>query len=1038
MGDMANFPPSESTAHNQRPCYCLNPACKHPENPSNALACKNCSSNLLLQERYRAIKPIGQGGFGRTFLCVDESKPSQPRCVIKQFFPQQQGTENREKATELFRQEATQLKTLDTHPQIPELLAYFEENDQQYLVQEFIDGENLDRELQQKGPFSESEIRQLLQNLLPVLQFVHSHHTIHRDIKPENIIRSKDGQLVLVDFGAAKYTSETMLGKTGTVIGSAAYTAPEQVKGKAIFASDLYSLGVTCIHLLTQMPPFDLSDTSEDTWVWRHYLRTPISNELGSILDKMLESATKRRYQSAAEVIKDLNAKSLPAKRKYPKWIAASALVLLGLAGVRALLSPVAQQVSTPNYPVVTQPENDKTTPKTGGLFADVNGKQQVFPLKHTEVMAKVSGNVSRVEVTQSFTNPFKNPIEAVYVFPLPDDAAVDDMEIKVGDRIIRGLIKKREEAKQIYQQAKAQGKIAGLLEQERDNIFTQSLANIKPGEKIDVTIRYTESLKFTKGDYEFVFPMVVGPRYIPGNTVDSAGNTNLVKDASKITPPTVPTGRSGQDIGVTVELEAGVPISNVRSLSHQIATVQDGRIVRVQLAKQNTIPNKDLILRYQVAGNQTQSTVLSSADERGGHFATYLIPAVQYQSNEIVPKDVVFLMDTSGSQEGTPIVQSKELMRRFINGLNPNDTFTIIDFADTAQQLSATPLPNTASNRQKALNYINRIDANGGTELMNGIQKVLSFPPAPDGRLRSVVLITDGLIGDDNAIIAEVQKNLKPGNRLYSFGVGPSVNRFLVDRIAEEGRGTAKVLAPEERPEKVVEKFFQEINNPVLTNIEVSWQGTGKAPEIYPLKPPDLFANEPLVLFGRKGDRTKGNLKITGIAAGGKRYEKTLPIEFDGGGNEAIAQLWGRARIKDLMSKMYGGENPNGVKAVTDTALSYRLLSQYTAFVAVTEDVRVDPKDTKKVQVPAETPDGMKPQAQAKLSNTSLAKPAALPAAPPPPPAPTQGSSNQAADPNAVPEPGQILGNLLALVLLLIYLRWMRRKGLKSAASDK
>jgi Ca-activated chloride channel family protein len=1052
MAAMTTFPPQKSTAHHRRRCYCLNPNCKQPENPGNSLICESCGSQLVLRDRYRAIKPIGQGGMGRTFLAVDMSQPSEPRCVIKQFFPQQQGTNNRQKAAELFRQEATRLEVVGKHDQIPELLAYFEQDDHQYLVQQFIDGENLAQELAQKGPFKEVEIRQLLQSLLPVLQFVHTQQMIHRDIKPENIIRNRrDGKLVLVDFGAAKYATETMLGRTGTVIGSAAYTAPEQAKGKAVFASDLYSLGVTCIHLLTQIPPFDLSDTSEDTWVWRHFLKTPVNKRLGSILDKMLQTGTKRRYQSAAEVLQDLNGRSLPATKRNSKkkWLIASAFLLFGLVGVRYLVSPVVE--------MVTQQIETQASLTEGSLFAIVDGQEQVLPLKHTEVVAKVTGNVSRVEVTQTFENPFNNPLEAVYKFPLPDEAAVDDMEIKVGDRIIRGVIKKREEAKQIYEQAKQEGKTAALLDQERDNIFTQSLANIKPGEKIDVTIRYSESLKFEKGNYEFVFPMVVGPRYISGTSTEKSGNTNQVGDTSQINPPTLPAGsRSGQNIGVTVEIEAGVPVKEVRSPSHQIRTTQDGRIMRIELSKENAIPNKDLILRYQVSSAQTQSTVLSEADERGGHFATYLIPAVEYQSNEIVPKDVVFLMDTSGSQSGSPIEQSKELMRRFINGLNPGDTFNVIDFSDSATQLSPTPLPNTSENRKKALDYINRLDANGGTELLNGIQTVLNFPAAPAGRLRSIVLITDGLIGEDQQAIAEIKKRLKPGNRLYSFGVGPSVNRFLIDRLAEEGRGTSEVVPPNEPAQKVVEKFSQQINNPVLTNIEVNWEGTGKAPQIYPIKPPDLFANQPLVLFGRKGDRAKGTLRITGIVAGGKRYEKKLPIEFDGGGNSAIAQLWGRARIKDLMNEIYGGGNPNHVKAVTDTALAYRLLSQYTSFVAVTEEVRVDPKKTQQVQVPVETPEGMnaeptssqngnvRPLSQALsprkalvaskpvASKVPFSQPATSAANSVPLSSPAQPSTQSSA-PDPVPEPSQILGNILAVLMLGMYFAWKRLKGLKS-----
>jgi Ca-activated chloride channel family protein len=577
-------------------------------------------------------------------------------------------------------------------------------------------------------------------------------------------------------------------------------------------------------------------------------------------------------------------------------------------------------------------------------------------------VKAQVSGNVSRVEVTQTFENPFEEPLEAVYVFPLPDEAAVDDMEIQIGDRTIRSDIKRREEAQELYQQAIEQGQTAGLLEQERDNIFTQSLANIRPGEQIDVTIRYTESLKFEGGNYEFVFPMVVGPRYIPGTPIDPSGDTDQVPDASRITPPVLPPEvRSGHDIGVTVEIDAGVPIQDVHSTSHQIRTSQNERAVQVTLDGEDTIPNKDLILRYRVAGDRTQATVLNQVDERGGHFATYLIPAVEYDADEIVPKDVVFLMDTSGSQEGDPLAKSQELMRRMINGLNPNDTFTIIDFANTTTQLSPVPLPNTAANRTRAIAYINQLDANGGTELLNGIQAVMNFPPAQEGRLRSVVLLTDGYIGNESEVIAEVQRRLSPGNRLYSFGVGSSVNRFLLNRLAEVGRGTVQVVRQDEPTEAVAEQFFQQINNPVLTNIEVRWQGDGEAPEIYPLAAPDLFAEQPLVLFGRKPDGLSGTLQITGTAAGGQRYEQTIPVDFEEAGNEAIAHLWGRFRIKDLMNQMFGGETTTGVEAVTNTALEYRLLSQYTAFVAISEEVRVDPDGTRRrVQVPVELPDGV------------------------------------------------------------------------------
>ena len=611
---------------------------------------------------------------------------------------------------------------------------------------------------------------------------------------------------------------------------------------------------------------------------------------------------------------------------------------------------------------------------QAGGLYVETPDRQKIaFPLKHTEVQAKVAGNISRVEVTQTFENPFTTTLEAVYIFPLPDEAAVDDMLIRIGDRTIKGSIKKREEAQQIYEQAKQQGRTAGLLEQERDNIFTQSLANIKPGEQIDVIIRYSDSLKFEGGNYEFVFPMVVGPRYIPGTTIEENAigggsaaapmtlnqDTDLVPDASRLNAPILPSGtRSRHDINVTVEIDAGVEIRDVRSPSHQIQVIHQEKIVQVKLAGGDTIPNKDLILRYQVAGDRTQTTVLTQADEKGGHFALYLIPAIKYSPDVIVPKDVVFLIDTSGSQMGAPLMQCQELMRRFINGLNPNDTFSIIDFANTTQQLSPVPLPNTPQNRSRAIQYINQLDADGGTELLRGIRAVLNFPVTDPGRVRSIVLLTDGYIGNENQILAEVQQHLKPGNRLYSFGAGSSVNRFLLNRIAELGRGISRIIREDEPTDEVVEKFFRQINNPVLANINLQWEGDGESPVIYPSIPPDLFAEQPLVLFGRKQDCHAGKLHVTGVAAGGTRYQQTFNLNFQEKGNPAIAQLWGRSRIKDLMNRMVSGDTKTGVEAVTDTALTYQLLSQYTAFVAVSDDVRVNPNETSvSVQVPVEMP---------------------------------------------------------------------------------
>ena len=287
--------------------YCLNPQCAKPYNPAQSQFCLTCGNKLRLKDRYQAIDIIGQGGFGKTFLAVDDDKPSKPRCVIKQFFPQSQDADTWQKASELFAQEAIRLDELGKHSHIPELLAYITINQQQYLIQEFIEGENLAKILVQEGAFNQTQIQYLLICLLPLLDFIHHKNVIHRDIKPANIIRRPNGKFVLVDFGSAKFTQKTALTVTGTIIGTSDYIAPEQAKGKGIFASDIYSLGVTCLHLLTQVEPIDLFDDEEGIWVWREHLKHPVSEELGLILDKMIESAIKRRYQSARDILTDLN-----------------------------------------------------------------------------------------------------------------------------------------------------------------------------------------------------------------------------------------------------------------------------------------------------------------------------------------------------------------------------------------------------------------------------------------------------------------------------------------------------------------------------------------------------------------------------------------------------------------------------------------------------------------------------------------------------------------------------------------------------------
>lgn len=623
------------------------------------------------------------------------------------------------------------------------------------------------------------------------------------------------------------------------------------------------------------------------------------------------------------------------------------------LAAFAVLASPPA--LAAPAAPPSATSTASAANGSEAGLFARTpDGKRQPLVLEHTEVDARVDGNLSRVTVTQRFKNPFPKPLEATYAFPLPENAAVDDMRIRVGQRVIVGQIKKRAEAKRIYDAAKAEGKTAALLDQERDNLFTQKVANILPGEAIEVTIGYSDSLRFEGDAYEFFFPTGVGPRYV---------RRERVADADKVAVPALPVGtRSGRDLALTLRVRAGVPIADLASPTHRIDVAGPPEERVVVLAPDDRIPNRDFVVRYRLAGARTAATVLAQRDARGGHFAAYLVPAVRYREDEVVPKDVVFLMDTSGSQDGEPIVQSKALMKRMIDGLNGDDTFAIIDFADAATRLAPTPLSNTAANRLKAHRYIDKLSANGGTELMNGIETALSFPASGQARLRSFVLVTDGLVGEDEQVLAQVKKRLPRGNRLYCFGVGSETNRFLLERLAELGRGACTIVSPGEPLRRVTERFYRQINDPVLTNIELTWEGPGPAPQLYPALPPDLFAAQPLVIHGRKPDGGAGILHVRGTQAGGRPFKAMLPVGFGeaAAGNPAIAQLWGRQRLKQLMSDMNFGETEAGKAAATATALDYRLMSKYTSFVAVTQEVRVAPGEGVSTRVPQEPAKGL------------------------------------------------------------------------------
>lgn len=603
----------------------------------------------------------------------------------------------------------------------------------------------------------------------------------------------------------------------------------------------------------------------------------------------------------------------------------------------------------------------------------DATGKPKaICPLKHTSVKAEISGFISRVVVTQEFENPFKEKIEAVYTFPLPQNAAVDDMTMIVGERTVRGRVLRREEAQAVYEAAKTGGKVASLLDQERPNIFTQSVANIMPGEQIKITISYVETLKYEDGSYEFVFPMVVGPRYIPGNPTGSAvssGNgfapdTDSVPDASRITPRPVAKGmRVGHDISLEVALDAGVAIDNVSSGSHAI-DMQRPYVsqAHVRLKNSSVIPNKDFILRYDVAGKSISDALLTHRSERGGFFTLILQPPDRVTVSDVTPKELVFVLDTSGSMSGFPIEKAKETMKLALDSLYPADTFNLITFSGDTHILFPEPVPATRENLQKALAFLASRSGGGGTEMMKAIKAALD-PSDAQGHMRIVCFMTDGYVGNDMGIIAEVRNH--PNARVFAFGIGSSVNRFLLDKMAEHGRGEVEYVALSDDGSAAARRFHERVRNPLLTDISLEWNGLPVA-DIYPQRIPDLFGAKPVILTGRYTAAGTGAVRLKGKMSG-RDFVRDIPVAFPEAKtqHDVLAPLWARSRIDDLMGQDFNGMQrgtmrPDLKETITNLGLEYRLMTQFTSFVAVEEMIVTDGGTPRRIDVPVEVPDGV------------------------------------------------------------------------------
>ncbi len=678
-------------------------------------------------------------------------------------------------------------------------------------------------------------------------------------------------------------------------------------------------------------------------------------------------------------------------------------LALLGAFFVALFLLLIAPPAATARAPIAQQAGGDLRFRMDKG---DAASPVLSCPLERTDIAADISGMFGRVRVRQVFVNPTDRKIEALYVFPLPENAAVDQMVMTVGKRRVIGIVKERQEARAVYEAAKAQGKVASLLDQERPNVFTQSVANILPGEKVIIEIGLVQTIAFADGAFTWSFPTVVGPRYIPGNATGKSRNvarlpdTDRVPDASRVSPPVVPpTMRAGQSLGLTVRLDTGgLPLTDIRSEQH-LVRIDTSRVAKgaatIRLAVADEIPNRDFILHYRIGGAkigdalftyqlQTPGVVRKSGDDNDRFFSLLLTPPLRVQPTEAVPKEMVFVIDRSGSMGGFPIEKAKETMRKAILAMNPGDTFNLLSFSGGTGKCFGSPKPNTEQNRAVALKYLSDLYGSGGTEMLPAVQEALGGE-AQEGRIRVVCFMTDGYIGNEGEIIAAIRKNAK-ATRVFAFGIGSSVNRFLLDAMARAGRGAAEYVTLEGEATAAVERFRKRIQSPVLTDVTLDFHGL-PVYDVYPRQIPDLFDAAPIVVYGRiRGNAASSGgataaITLRGHTAAGafaRNVSLNAPAASDTGrtlfsapaeaeDNSAIVSLWARAKVDDLLAgdpmAWQGGQNTSDPKIkenVIALGVRYRLMTPFTSFVAV-DDTSFTGGDTPdEVSTPVDIPAGV------------------------------------------------------------------------------
>lgn len=609
--------------------------------------------------------------------------------------------------------------------------------------------------------------------------------------------------------------------------------------------------------------------------------------------------------------------------------------LLLALLLLSASIQTVYAQENTENTESTENNEDKTLAPYFIIQTEDIS--IDCFPLKSTDVKTNINGIIAETYVTQTYTNEGDKPINARYVFPTSTKVSVHGMKLEIGNNVVTAQIKEKEEAKKEYEEAKSEGKSASLLEQKRSNVFTMDVANIMPGDTARVELYYTELITPVEGTYEYIFPTVVGPRYVsPSVSGNDAGNDSWTAS------PYLPDGETPPgEYNITVNVSTGVPISELTCKSHEITVTKDNEsTAQVTLANPaDYAGNRDFILKYKLTGESVRSGVVLTQGDSENFFMLTIQPPEHYTAEDIPPREYIFLLDVSGSMYGYPLDTGKQLIRDLVTGLRETDTFNLILFSGASSQMSEKSLPATEENIKQAIDLIDKQESGGGTELAPAVEAAISIPK-DDNTARSIVIITDGYISNEQDIFNIINNHMDTAS-FFSFGIGSSVNSYLIEGIAGSGLGESFIVTDSADAADCAERFRTYIESPLLTDISIDYSNF-EVYDVEPSTPSILYAKQPIVLFGKWRGEPSGTITLTG-KSGTQDYVQEISLEnvTVAEENDAIRYLWARTRLDRLAG--YGGlRNDSSTKdEITKLGLEYNMVTPYTSFIAVVDTIR-------------------------------------------------------------------------------------------------